>query len=151
MAAVSGPSLDRHPSPFRKAQKSFQPSAATTAHSPTSVSQSLKLSLFLPSFLLPSCGRMPAGVTCIMNISPQASLVVILYPISLLVLTSPSPGKIFHFLCIISLLMSSTTPVFTHMPPPPSLQPPLHPSSPVCNFHLPSPSTVPIFTHLQLL
>lgn len=36
MAAVSGPSTVRHPSPFRKAQKISRPSAATTAHGPAS-------------------------------------------------------------------------------------------------------------------
>ncbi|KAH9057673.1 hypothetical protein EDB87DRAFT_1578552 [Lactarius vividus] len=36
MAAVSGPSTARHPSPFRKAQKISRPTAATTAHGPAS-------------------------------------------------------------------------------------------------------------------
>ncbi|KAI9433920.1 hypothetical protein H4582DRAFT_2060597 [Lactarius indigo] len=48
MAAVSGPSTARHPSPFRKAQKISRPSAATTTHGPA-------------SFLTPSASQGASG------------------------------------------------------------------------------------------
>src|ERR1700761_5830204 len=70
--------------------------------------------------LYPTPLLVPVGVTCIVNMNPQPSCVAILYPMSSLVPTSPLLSatfhctvRYFHFLCIISLLTSSTAPVVT--------------------------------------
>jgi hypothetical protein len=91
MAAVSGPSTARHPSPFRKAQKISRPSAANAAHGPASVCIHPKFNLLRPSFSRLRRRRVLAGVTRIMDTSTQPSCVVVSYPIYLPVPTSPLP------------------------------------------------------------
>src|SRR5450631_4040725 len=87
--AVSGPIHPRHPSPFRKAQKISRPSAATTAHIPSSVSALLELYPDIFSRLIKS--RVQVGATRIMDRSLQPSFVLVSSPTYSHVQTCPLP------------------------------------------------------------
>jgi len=74
MAAVSGPSTARHPSPFRKVQKISRHSAATKAHGPASVCHSSEVQpLFHTTFSRPPRSA-PVEATHIVDMSTQPTV-----------------------------------------------------------------------------